>query len=207
MNNNAAEDVILEAALNVMSEQSISKTRVHLIAEKAGMNQSNVHYYFKTKRDILLGLIDKAQDNFAVLIDARVKDGASLEDNLAGFFDQKKYIITQDPRYDRMQFDLWGLGQSDEEINGLYAKSYEEWRGRIARAIEEAMPRLPKYKRNLAAAMMVSMMMGASLQYLSNPKAFNLNKYFNYCKEAMLLSLEHQLAEYGEADGAPAEEE
>lgn len=205
MINNSAEDVILEAALDVMGEQSISNTRMHLIAERAGMKQPNVHYYFKTKRDILLKLMDKVQNRFTELIDEQVNDKTTLEDKLAGFFDQKKFIILEDPRYDRVQFDLWGLGQSDEEINEHYARSYTKWRDRIAEAIEEAMPQLPKYKRNLAAAMMVSMMMGASLQYLSNAKAFNINKYFNYCLQTVLLSLEHQVE--GMEGGRDAEPE
>lgn len=192
MINNTAEDTILEAALDVMGERSISNTRMHLIAEKAGMKQPNLHYYFKTKRDLLLKLMDKVQGHFNELMDAQVNDQPSLEGKLAGFFEQKKYLILEDPRYDRVQFDLWGLGQSDAEVNEQFANSYTEWRRRISEAIEEAMPALPKYKRNLTSAMMVSMMMGASLQYLSNPKAFNINKYFNYCLETVLLSLEHQ---------------
>lgn len=192
MSHSTAEDTILEAALDVIGERSISNTRMHLIAQKAGMKQPNLHYYFKSKRNILLKLMEKVQNRYTQLIDERVNDKQALEEKLAGFFDQKKYIILEDPRLDRVQFDLWGLGQSDAEINAHFAESYSVWRQRICVAIEAAMPGLPSHKRNLAAAMMVSMMMGASLQYLSNPGAFNINSYFSTCLKTMMLSLEHE---------------
>lgn len=37
--------------------------------------------------------------------------------------------------------------------------------------------------------MMVSMMMGAALQYLSNPDAFNLNHYMKYCLDTVIRTL------------------
>ena len=42
-----AEERILKAALKVVNEVTINGTRMHLIAEKAGMVQSNIHYYYK----------------------------------------------------------------------------------------------------------------------------------------------------------------
>ena len=50
------EERILNAALKVVNDVTISGTRMHLIAEKADMVQSNVHYYYKTKQELLKGL-------------------------------------------------------------------------------------------------------------------------------------------------------
>ena len=50
------EERILNAALKVVNYVTISGTRMHLIAEKADMVQSNVHYYYKTKQELLKGL-------------------------------------------------------------------------------------------------------------------------------------------------------
>ena len=47
------EERILNAALKVVNDVTISGTRMHLIADKADMVQSNVHYYYKTKQDLL----------------------------------------------------------------------------------------------------------------------------------------------------------
>ena len=49
------EERILNAALKVVNDVTISGTRMHLIAEKADMVQSNVHYYYKNKAGTVKG--------------------------------------------------------------------------------------------------------------------------------------------------------
>ena len=45
------EERILNAALKVVNDVTISGTRMHLIANKADMVQTNVHYDYKTKQE------------------------------------------------------------------------------------------------------------------------------------------------------------
>jgi AcrR family transcriptional regulator len=52
---------ILEATLEVIAKEKISGTRMHLIAKEAAMTQSNLHYYFPTKNDLLIALLDDIQ--------------------------------------------------------------------------------------------------------------------------------------------------
>ena len=55
----STEDRILEAALDVIRTHSISGTRISLVAERAGLFQSNIHYYFKSKRDLLFAVLQR----------------------------------------------------------------------------------------------------------------------------------------------------
>lgn len=65
-----AEERILNAALKVVNEATISGTRMHLIAEKADMVQSKVHYYYKTKQALLEGLQERFQESYSEWRDA-----------------------------------------------------------------------------------------------------------------------------------------
>lgn len=184
MNNGSPEEKILQAALEVVSENSISKTRMHLIAEKAGMVQSNVHYYFKTKRELLVALLKNMHQSFWELrrnvVDCQAE---GLQNKLSGFFTQKRDLILSEPEYDRAQLDYWCLGQSDPEMNRLLEASYADWRAHMERVIAEWVPEVEQERRELISAAMLSMMMGASLQYINNPEAFNIDKYFELCLE------------------------
>ena len=62
------EDKVLDAALQIVKEKTISGTRMHLIAEEANMVQSNVHYYFKTKNDLMIALQKKVLNEFTITI-------------------------------------------------------------------------------------------------------------------------------------------
>ena len=65
MDSRAVEEKILNAAFRVVDRHTISGTRMHLIAEEAKMVQSNLHYYFKTKQDLMLALLRYLQQNFS----------------------------------------------------------------------------------------------------------------------------------------------
>ncbi|MDL2327979.1 TetR/AcrR family transcriptional regulator [Ruminococcaceae bacterium OttesenSCG-928-A11] len=195
MGSNSVEKRILDAALDVVSENSISNTRMHLIADKARMVQSNVHYYFKTKRELMMALLKKMHQNFWELrhnvVDCQAE---GLQNKLIGFYSQKKDLIINQAKYDRAQFDFWCQGQSDPEINRLFAASYSDWRAHICRVLVEWEPELTPERANLIASSMVSLMMGASLQYLNNPDAFDLDDYFELCLEMTMKILGEEMA-------------
>ena len=79
---------ILNAALEVVSKEKISGTRMHIIAKEANMSQANLHYHFSTKNDIMVALLESIQEEFSKgrgnYIDSRRK---SLDENIKGFFE------------------------------------------------------------------------------------------------------------------------
>ena len=58
----SVENKILDAAFKVINEHTISGTRMHLISQECGMAQSNLHYHFKTKRELLIAVAKHMQD-------------------------------------------------------------------------------------------------------------------------------------------------
>lgn len=136
MTGRSPEETILKSALKVVDAKTISGTRMHLIAKEAGMSQSNLHYHFRTKKELLLALLHYLQKQFSEDRENDLKNRAdSLKQKLGGFFDQKKSIILREPEYDRVQFDFWSLGQVDPEINGCFQKSFNIWRENISEII------------------------------------------------------------------------
>lgn len=184
------EKKILDAALNVIAEHSISGTRMHLIADEAGMAPSNLHYHFKTKRELLLALLRDLQDTFdEKRSGAMANSSETLSNRIETFFDQKKQLILEKPQYDQAQFDFWVLGQSDGEINALFRRAFDQWRSHLTQSIQEFRPGVDPAYTDMAAHAMVSMMMGGSMQYL-NDGAFNLDDYFTLCLELILDNIE-----------------
>lgn len=184
------EQRILDAALNVMAKHSISGTRMHLIAEEAGMASSNLHYHFKTKQDILLALLSELQERFdRERGDIMESPAQNLRERVAVFFQQKRDFILQQPRYDKIQFDFWVLGQSDEEVKRLFSTSFDHWREHLVQSFLEFYPQMDlDYAQDLSFTL-VSMMMGASMQYL-NGDGVNLDSYFDRCLDMVIGEIE-----------------
>lgn len=185
------EDRILEAALDVVEEKTISGTRMHLIAKQVDMAQSNLHYYFKTKEELLLGLQDKVlQKCHELREEDKSKANDNLESQLAVFFNQKRQFILNYKKYDFAEVDFWVQTRTNPKIQKAFIESFEGWRNDIGMIIEQYGPEVSAENRQFIPAVMVSMLEGATMQYLIDESSFDLEKYFEFCKNGILKIIE-----------------
>lgn len=186
----STEDRILDAALDVIRTHSISGTRISLVAERAGLFQSNIHYYFKSKRDLLFAVLQRTYHRCHNIRRELRKDAEyTLEEQLDIFFAQKKQFILYETQYDYAELDFWALSRLDPEVKALFCASFRGWREEIARVIARYAPHASHERRDYLAALMVSMMEGATLQYLVDEDAFQLDAYFDSCRNMILTQL------------------
>lgn len=181
------EDRILNAALKVVEEHTISGTRMHLIAQEADMLQSNVHYYYKTKDELMYALQKKVLDK---CLEIRAELNAQAEDTLEAkmdvFIEQKKNFITENQRFDYAEMDFWQQGRIHPEIKKRFADSYAGWRKDIKDMLETYVPKLPLPMKEYLPAFFVSILEGATIQYLMDEESFDLDSYFANGKQMIL---------------------
>ena len=181
---------ILDATLSVVSRETIGGTRMHLIAKEAGVSQSILHYYFSSKKDILVRLM---QDLKAEFNQKRTRDidpaNKPLEDNIKGFLNQKSDIIKNHREMDVAQFDFFVQSLVDEELKEVFRDFFKAWYDEIKAVILQSdLP--PENKEKFARSMshmLMSLMMGASMQYLLwDGEDFDVDTYFDQAEEMFL---------------------
>lgn len=189
------EEKILNAALAVVKENTISGTRMHLIADKAGMAQSNLHYYFKTKSDLMSALQKKVLDKCLELRKNYRKNSkkSTLEGELDVFIAQKKAFIMKYREYDYAEVDFWAQGRINEEMKNRFAESFEGWRQEIRGVLEKYEPELSDNTKEYLPYQIVSYLEGATIQYLIDEKRVNLDNYFEFGKKMILKSIEEEV--------------
>lgn len=186
--NNGAEDRILKAALKVVNEKTINGTRMHLIAAKADMGQSNVHYYYKTKDELMLSLQERVlQKCYEIRAQDIKKSKDTLESQLHIFFQQKKLLISKKKEYDFAEMNFLVQGKINAEIHDRFVDSYEQWRDDIRAVIVKYCPEISQRDKDIIPYMVVSLLQGASVQALVDFKDFEMDLYFENC-ESMLLN-------------------
>lgn len=180
---------ILDAAMKVVASEKISGTRMHMIAKEAQMSQANLHYHFSTKNDILIALLDNLQEKFT----EDRKNYIDLEDNtvsenIKGFFKQKKNEIQNNKELDYVQFDYWVQGTVNEEIREKFRNTFNIWREGIDKVIakDDTIAGGDDIKRKMLPYISVSLMLGASLQYLIDEGKFDIDDYFNLAEKIIL---------------------
>lgn len=177
---------ILKAALEVVSKEKISGTRMHIIAKEAKMSQANLHYHFSTKNELMIALLNSIQEEYASgrkkYID---KDTKPVIENIRGFFEQKKDDILINKKIEYAQIDYWIQGTVNEDIRNIFQNTFNIWRKSVEDVFSQVDNLDEKSYKNLPF-IMVSLMMGASLQYLIDEEKFDLNDYFEVAEKMVL---------------------
>lgn len=186
---NEITNKILDAAFEIVAQNKISGTRMHLIAKEAGMLQSNVHYYYPTKNDLLIALLDNIQERFTQKrmssVDLKEK---SFVENLQGLFHEKKDDILNHKKIDYVQFDFWVQGTADPEIREKFRDVFDIWTNNITEVLKQE-PNFEEKKSayySMLPYLIVSIMMGASMQYLMDERKFDLDDYFEAAEKMIL---------------------
>jgi AcrR family transcriptional regulator len=173
---------ILDATLETIAREKISGTRMHLIAREAGTSQSNLHYHYPTKKDLILAGLDKMQRYFSIKRKSSIDlSNKSFRENLHALLDEKKDDILNHKKIDYVQFDYWVQGTVDPKIGEKFRTSYDIWRADIENVLRQSgLPEEECCKRaGNVPFLLVSIMMGASMQYLIDEGKFDLDEYFD----------------------------
>ena len=79
---------LLDVAEERFAEQGFDATSIRELAEQAGMNPAMVHYYFGSKRELLLAVLDRSFEPLAhAVAELRTADTAPIEEITRLLFD------------------------------------------------------------------------------------------------------------------------
>lgn len=181
------EERILRAALKVVNECTISGTRMHLIADRADMVQSNVHYYYKTKNDLLIALQAYVENEFyTVRLNDRKKAGDNLRDQLDVFFRQKKAMLGKRREFDFAELDFIVQTRINRVIREYFQENFTNWRDEIREIIIRYCPEMPDEDREIIPYLVVSLLEGASIQFTIDPRDFDVDAYMDAAERMVL---------------------
>ena len=92
------EERILSAAGDVFIEKGLSGARMQEIADRAGINKTLLHYYFRTKKNIYARILGKVFAAFFSQIEEAFGDGSSFATVLRQFIDRLLDLLAANPR-------------------------------------------------------------------------------------------------------------
>jgi AcrR family transcriptional regulator len=115
---------ILEAAFAVLSRDGYENVSIKDIAEEAGVAQGLVHYYFKSKQQLVLAVL------FEVCKKMDVYTAEGTEGAMAAFENFKVLLRTQ-PDAHTLYIQLIGVGLHDKEIGAGIRENIRTERGHV----------------------------------------------------------------------------
>ncbi len=194
MPDSTPKERIMEAALEVIGERTLSGTRMQMIADKAGMSTSNLVYHYRSMKELMGALLEYISETFDRKLAPILED---LPDNftgkLHGFLDMQKVLVEKEKVLDRIPFDFWSQGLIDPDINQFIMNLYASWRQGYVEMFRTYYPELGEEKIEILSQVLLSMLLGASLQFSSATGPYDLDAYLGMCEKMLDLLLQDGL--------------
>ena len=81
------EDKITEAAREVFMEKGMTGARMQEIADRAGINKSLLHYYFRSKEKLFSFVFQKLMNRIGRMLNTIMQENVNIENKVKGFVD------------------------------------------------------------------------------------------------------------------------
>jgi len=173
-------DQILNAAFEVIADRSLEATRMRDIASAAGVSHPSVHYYFDTKDQLIVALLDRLLEQFLSGYEERLADAGDPLAKLRMLLEQQKGLIEHRKDHLEVYYDFWVQATKRPIARRKIRGMYSSWRGTINRILDDGVrqgqfraDRVPQ-----AEFLLVSLFQGAALQSIVDPANVDLGAYF-----------------------------
>jgi len=127
---------ILDALHSCLTEKPFDQTSIKDIARAAGVNHGLLHYYFRSKEDILLHYIDHVIGRYKAMFEQwlmeKQAEGVAGKDLAAAFFDFMNDRITLDRQLSLVFIEIWEIAVYNPAVRDRLRRAYREWMEALA---------------------------------------------------------------------------
>lgn len=172
---------ILTAAYQVAGEQGLGETTVLQVAAAAGVSPGLVIFHFKSRRQLLLALLEQLLATTTVLRSGLSTAVPAPAVNLLAVLRQEIHRLTSEPVRIRLTFDYWMAGVRDLEIRDRLQEEFARYRQAFRPLAEivlrEHPDRFPGVTADGLAGLSVSLIKGCAVQSMIDPDHFDVDEY------------------------------
>ncbi len=155
------KEQIIEGLFKCLQKKPFNETSIKDIAAEAGVNHGVLHYYFKSKEDILLNFIDhmfnKHTTNFFKYYKRIKKEKLKDEDVVKKLF-LFMNEITFNKKLAKVFVEIWELGIYNKKVKKKINTFYNEWYELIISLVTPYLKNMGKDEKEKAEDISISML-------------------------------------------------
>jgi len=115
------EDRIVEAAREIFIEKGMAGARMQEIADKAGINKSLLHYYFRSKEKLFDAILSMVIGKIGIMFGEEMQEGVSIENKLKRIVGTYIDVLQSNPFLPNFIFNE--ITRNPDGLIELFAKS------------------------------------------------------------------------------------
>ena len=170
----AQRHALVHAAYELIAKEGFEGLRTRDVADKADVNVATLHYYFKTKEDLIRGVMEYIQQKFAERHTPTSTQPTGLEELRQELADQE-YLLQHAPETYIVLFELAMRSLRDPFIKSIMPVLDTGWRSHIQTYLTAGVQQ-GLFRADLdieaASAALIAFLKGCVLQRIINPQAF-----------------------------------
>jgi AcrR family transcriptional regulator len=133
--------LILEAAAKVLLRQGYSRTTIKEVAATAGVSRGLLHYYFKSKEEMLFKVVRRTVEDSLQLTRAVLSQSHTTEELAANICMAMRQFAEQSPEFINIMIESWSLARQSHSAHDELEAVYTLFREGLAKGLEEAIER------------------------------------------------------------------
>lgn len=127
---------ILEAALKVFNRKGLAASRMEDIAREAKLSIGGVYWYYKSKDDVVLAIMDKVIDEDVAILRNLLNEPATVQERL------RKYLqigVQESMQYTALTYELYILSKHDAKVRRHIQTYIEHYINVLTELIQQGM--------------------------------------------------------------------
>lgn len=178
---------IVDALFECLARKGHEKVTVKDIARRAKLHYGVIHYYFKSKDEIVSAMADSIIARYERLLAERIQDLPSAAERLRVSIDFLVDEFIFDRRLNRVFYNLVQMAFERKTVRTALRKQLRVYRERIAEAVREGTEdgELAEREASETASLMVALVEGMALQWMVDPESLERDKIRRLIEETM----------------------
>ena len=178
---------IIHATIRCLARDGSSGLRMKNIAGEAGVSQAILHYYFASKRAILIAALDTVTADLNRRVSKLTEGARDARSRLRAVTKGLLGLAEENRDFWLVFITLWGEMMHDKELARFNAEVYRKYRRGLGLLVADGL-RSKVFRRvdpEEAGAIILAVVDGISLQRMFDPKAFTLERAVQFSTEAI----------------------
>ncbi len=181
---------LLEAAKSCILESGYANVTTRMVADKAGVPVSQIHYHFGSKHALMLSLTDYLNSERLELYNKIFQDDATLSEMWLKL--GEVLLDDLETGYTRVMQELIAASFSDEELRSRVAEQFHRWHATLSKfgaIVEERLGSIGPLKAKEFAGLLDAVAIGINQRMLLGiterevPGIYALNRFTSLFKE------------------------
>jgi AcrR family transcriptional regulator len=184
---------ILQAARCVLGREGYSATTISQVAAEAGVSRGLLHYYFKSKEELLAMVVRANVETSLDLVATMFASSTNADEVAAGLADALRSMLESAPEFFNLFFESWALARQSPVVAAELQGLYQHFREAMAAGLQELADKgviTPSLPVEGLAAVLTALVDGLGLQLITEPELIKRPAIWQATEQTIRLMLE-----------------